>query len=121
MFTWGDFLILAEQLAKSSDEASKRSAISRAYYAAFGDAKNWLQSQAGVSVPMSGKAHSVVWDSFEQRGDRNAVHIAQTGKRLKEKRRKADYVRQTSNIQALVQPALLEAKQILRYLDSLTP
>jgi hypothetical protein len=31
-FDWNDFLSLARQLARSADEASKRTAKSRAYY-----------------------------------------------------------------------------------------
>jgi len=34
-FDWNKFLSLAQQLATSSDEACKRTAISRAYYCVF--------------------------------------------------------------------------------------
>jgi hypothetical protein len=42
MFDWSDYLTLAKQLATNADEASKRAAISRAYYAAFGLARNYV-------------------------------------------------------------------------------
>ena len=34
-FDWNEYLVLARQLATAGDEASKRSAISRAYYFVF--------------------------------------------------------------------------------------
>ena len=121
MFDWADFLTLAKQLRANSDEASKRSAISRAYYAAFGESRIWLENRARIAVPKHGRAHDIVWDEFQRRGDRNSVHIAQTGRRLKDKRRRADYEQHVKDIGSLVQPALLEARQVVTLLESLSP
>ncbi len=121
MFSWSDFLSLARQLGLGTDEASKRTAVSRAYYAAFGVARGWLVNQANVHVPSTGKAHDIVWDEFERRGDRESVSIAHNGRRLKDKRRKADYEKHVSNFGSLVQPALFEARQVITTIETLSP
>jgi hypothetical protein len=51
MFDWSRYLDLADELARRvSDEAAERSAISRAYYAAFGMSRRHLV-QSGIVVP----------------------------------------------------------------------
>jgi hypothetical protein len=43
MFYWLDYLDLARRLANDLEEASQRSSISRAYYAAFHTAKRHIE------------------------------------------------------------------------------
>lgn len=45
MFDWNDFKTLAEQLRQSESEASKRTAISRIYYAVYWNARNLLENE----------------------------------------------------------------------------
>ena len=50
MFDWADYLTLAQELAtRRSDEAALRPAVSRAYYAAFCQARNVLRRE-GVNT-----------------------------------------------------------------------
>ncbi len=121
MFSWSDFLSLAKQLGADADEASKRTAVSRAYYAAFHVARAWLVTETNVYVPTHGGAHDAVLDEFERRGDRDSVSIAHSGRRLKDKRRKADYEQHVRNFGSLVQPALLEAQQVITIIKTLSP
>jgi uncharacterized protein (UPF0332 family) len=51
-----DFLPLATQLAGGTTEAEWRSAVSRAYYAAFHVARRLL-SELGFTVPRADRAH----------------------------------------------------------------
>jgi uncharacterized protein (UPF0332 family) len=49
MFDWSDYLDLANELAgdiasQTTEEAKLRSSVSRAYYAAFCKARNYLRS-----------------------------------------------------------------------------
>src|SRR5437899_2006118 len=55
-----DFLHVADALATGATEADWRSAISRAYYAAFHVARRLLQ-QCGFHVPQADRAHAYLW------------------------------------------------------------
>src|SRR5260370_30403184 len=55
-----DFLILADSLLISGSEAARRSAVSRAYYAAFHVARELL-SDLGFTVPRGDQAHGYLW------------------------------------------------------------
>jgi uncharacterized protein (UPF0332 family) len=84
---WTDVLGLAVGLSANADEASLRSAISRAYYAAFNLARLWLVAK-GVNVPKTGAAHAVVWDRLDQHG---LASEAVLGRALRDMRNNADY------------------------------
>ena len=45
-FDWTEYLTLAQELVQREEEACLRSAISRAYYAAFGKARERLEQEA---------------------------------------------------------------------------
>lgn len=70
-FDWAEYLNLAGELcatptSPSTDEAKYRSAISRAYYAAFGKAKNHLRNNDGdTAIPTGASAHKYVRRKFE--------------------------------------------------------
>lgn len=86
-FDWTSYLDLADSLARQGgDEAAARSAISRAYYAAFHRGRNFLDRTA-PAVPRDGSAHVEV-------RNRLAPHsrgIAQDLRRLHGWRKNADY------------------------------
>ena len=55
-FNWSEYLGLAQQLAgkaqiSATRESRLRSAISRAYYAAFILARNYLRDEESTSIP----------------------------------------------------------------------
>ena len=87
-FAWVDYLDLAARLAPDSREAEKRTAISRAYYAAFNQADSCLRLH-GIS-PTPGEIHKKVWDEFK-RGSHAARQISLDGDRLRRSRVDADY------------------------------
>jgi len=80
-FDWQEYLLLARELSQRSGEAALRSAISRAYYAAFCTACNYLR-QRGESIPDSEHSHKAVWDSFQRKG-KSAQAVFINGERLK--------------------------------------
>jgi uncharacterized protein (UPF0332 family) len=60
VFDWSSFADLAQELSgRSGEEAAERSAISRAYYAAFHAARDYLD-RTGPAVARSGSAHAEV-------------------------------------------------------------
>lgn len=71
-FDWSQYRDLAQELvgqtkSASSGEAKQRAAISRAYYAAFCKARNFLRDKEKGHAPASfrtGRVHGYVQDQF---------------------------------------------------------
>jgi uncharacterized protein (UPF0332 family) len=58
VFCWKHYLDLANELAKSTtDEAKLRASISRAYYAAFCNARNYMLNKDGNQFPSNESEH----------------------------------------------------------------
>ncbi len=87
-FDWGRYLSLAYTLAADPDEASQRSAISRAYYACFGRASSYARNHG---YTQSGSSHDRVWEWFKQSRLPSGGDINELGKRIKNRRTVADY------------------------------
>jgi len=121
VFDWAKYLVLAEELAmRITDEASLRSAISRAYYAAFCTARNRLL-QEGEEIPKTGDAHTIVWTKYRESTQKHRRYIGITGDRLRRSRRKADYEDEFPDIRARFEDAVAKARRLLdslRGLDS---
>jgi uncharacterized protein (UPF0332 family) len=85
-----DFLVLAQQLAVGTTESAWRSAVSRAYYAAFHVARQ-LMLDLHFRVPQADRAHAYLWLRLANCGD---PQIQQAGADLNDLRRDrngADY------------------------------
>jgi uncharacterized protein (UPF0332 family) len=113
-----EFLSVAQQLSLGTTEASWRSAVSRAYYAAFHVAKELLED-LGFTVPRADRAHSYLWLRLANCGD---TIVQQAGSDLNDLRRDrnwADYdlVRPIMR-QVVVQDQLPLAAWIIQALDS---
>ncbi len=79
-FNWAEYLVLAEQLHKEgiispADEAKIRTALSRAYYAAFKTAERYLQSHGGVKRQENEGSHEAVIRIYEDSADRSKRRI----------------------------------------------
>jgi len=115
MFDWNGFLDLAERLAQGDDEASHRTAISRAYYFAFHRARLFVLSR-GVALPRTGEAHDVVWEVLACAG-KGLRGAAAMGLGLRKMRRKSDYDREFLGIgKGKAQDAVKLARAIVRLL-----
>lgn len=94
-FKWEHYLDLADELAASqaAGEARLRSAISRAYYAAFHVAMRFLQDNRQYTPTLSGKDHGNVWRIYKT-GPGTGIERRQIGNRgfqLLRDREQADY------------------------------
>src|SRR6266571_2146542 len=89
-FDWKDFLSLAQQLASSTEEASKRTAISRAYYCAFNLAFERAEL-VGCRYPGREGYHQGCWRKYSETPDFSCQKIGAEGKRMLKLRVRADY------------------------------
>lgn len=113
MFDWWEYLALAQRLEAAGDEASRRSAISRAYYSVLCAARNSLvNSQSGFVVNPGRSLHAQVWDAYERRGDLAGRQIAQWGRRLKHHRARADYHDNMPGLLKTVQDSMHTARRL---------
>jgi uncharacterized protein (UPF0332 family) len=97
MFDWRQYLRLADELMERSEEleeASNRSAISRAYYAAFNLA---LERAAAIGLDVQpsdeecGNQHAACWRAFRAHSDKKLRAIGTLGRDLRDIRNRADY------------------------------
>lgn len=90
-FSPDDFLTVARELSGGDTEAHYRSAVSRAYYAVFWQARLVLE-QSGDSVSAFGESsHNRVWDYLVADHTRDGVSIGERARVLKDRRIHADY------------------------------
>jgi uncharacterized protein (UPF0332 family) len=130
-FNWNEYLTLAQELSQRSDESARRSAVSRAYYAAFNRARLHLTEAQGqgslTEVPAPGARpegqHEICWKRFCESGNDACIDIGELGKRLKGSRVEADYdanaqvARTTQGTDMVIQTA----KRFIKKLDDLDP
>src|SRR4051812_17673884 len=94
-FNWTEYLTLAQTLAQQAPgsptpEALLRSAISRAYYAAFIQARNRLRDVERRPVPRR-DVHEYVIRQFTNSRDYKRQKVGKNLVRLREHRTRADY------------------------------
>jgi uncharacterized protein (UPF0332 family) len=85
-----DFLRLAESLAQAGAEAELRTAVSRAYYAAFHVARK-LFLNCGFMVPQADRAHGYLWLRLSNTREAQTRWAGEELKRLRSERNRADY------------------------------
>jgi uncharacterized protein (UPF0332 family) len=120
-FDWNNFLTLAEDLAKRQEDASKRTAISRAYYCVFNFAFARAMS-TGCHYPGEEGRHQWCWRQYSQSQDRSCAKLGANGDRMKRLRVKVDY--EAADIPRLDERTsrmLKDAQQFLAALAALNP
>jgi uncharacterized protein (UPF0332 family) len=121
-FDWRDFLKIADALAELrisvSQEALFRSAVSRAYYAAFGAAR----AQAGVlraSTRKSAAEHGELAAFYTKRFGEAGEQIAVLLNRMRTFRNAADYDATFDDAGAICEITLKDAHNLLNLLATL--
>lgn len=119
-FDWVQYLVLARALASASGESSLRSAISRAYYAAFKTAEHYCERNGFPPID-TGKPHQDVWEAFNNKGGKTFTRVYENGQRLRRKRMKSDYRSHETISLSMTQDSLRESYAILYYLGASPP
>lgn len=88
-FGWSDYLNLAVELGARTDEASLRSAISRAYYYVYHLALE--RAQANGFKFVSGGTHTQLRRVFSESPEPDCMKLGTIAGRLKRQRERADY------------------------------
>ena len=125
-FDWREYLVLAEALLQArtrlaQEEACCRAAVSRAYYAVYGVARNRARDQDGLQLPATGDAHQRVITHSRQ--GPSALHrtVGNTLRRRRRVRNRADYDDQLEQPVALAEFAVRRARQVVTQLQALAP
>jgi len=118
-FNWDDYKGLAEELRFRDDEASKRSAVSRLYYAVYWQARNLLEKEDANFFVSAENSHATVWRKFNNQGHSRRM-IFNNGQRLKEYRQMADYESEIERLEDTVEASFIIAEQIIKTLNSLS-
>ena len=123
-FDWSQYFVLAQELAGQpsqppGEEARLRSAVGRAYYAAFCTARNHLRDKEGHSIPSSARAHECVIKAFKKGPDTQRCEIGENLARLREHRNKAEYKDLVCGIDKIAAISLQRAARVLSALSGL--
>ncbi len=124
-FHWSEYLTLAQELTSTAStsaiqEADLRSAISRAYYAAFGQARAHLVEIENVDIPYGTNVHWFVVDNFENSDESIRRTIGHLLHHLRSTRNIADYENVFyRDVRGVARAALSEAEEVIRLLRTL--
>lgn len=122
-FDWSEYLTLAQALAdaasaSASPKAHRRTAISRAYYAAFIQARNRLRDIEHRPVPRL-NVHEYIIQQFKYSRDHRRHRIGNDLSILRNQRTKVDYDNIVPNLPALTDQSLGRARRIITLLNRL--
>ncbi len=112
-----DYLRLAVTLAVGSTEAEWRSAVSRAYYAAFHVARDLLFG-LGFRVPQADRAHAYLWLRLANAGVADVRLAGNRLNALRGQRNWADYSSRSSLTAATAANEVKNAEDIILALDA---
>lgn len=123
-FEWGDFLSLAHRLTSrpsgQATEADLRSAIGRAYYAAYHAASDYVRVRS--LVPATERlTHNAVWGTLARDNARERSEAGQRGDALRRIRIVADYRNPfpDTDIAARTTAAIIEAESLIEVITRL--
>ncbi len=121
-FDWSEYLTLARQLAGETSavptgESRQRGAISRAYFAAYCRARNYLRDREGLAIPQR-DPHVFVRREFSHRSVPGYGPLGADLQRLHLDRNKADYDDVVPELVRMVEANLLRSARVLAALDA---
>jgi uncharacterized protein (UPF0332 family) len=116
LFDWNEYLKLAGILSANADEASQRTATSRAYYAAF-HAATLHAKQNGYAE----RSHGRLWKMYSSDADINARRVSALENQMKKAREDADYVSPVPRISDIMTQQLAYANQFVSLLAQVPP
>jgi uncharacterized protein (UPF0332 family) len=120
-FDWSGYFELAGELGKRSDEASHRTAISRAYYFIYHIAIEFAETNIEFKLASGEPSHKQVWRLFSNSEELECQRLASIADRIKEKRIRADYDPIFVRLEEEVPSILASAQDLANRLVKLDP
>jgi len=122
-FDWIAYLTLARELAEQGerpprDEAKLRCALSRAYYAAFCAARNYLRDREGYNIPKD-MVHWYVSNEFLMSAEPTRQQIGAYLNRMSLARKQADYEDVVPNVWSQTHYVIVMAEEVIDALRDL--
>ncbi len=114
---WRDFLLLANQLAAATTEADWRTAVSRAYYAAFHVARR-LAADLKFTVPRADRAHQYLVFRLSNSSESAVEQAGRDLDTLRRLRNRAYYDETPAVTQPQAAAAVQLAEGIIQVLDA---
>ncbi|MEB3310914.1 MAG: HEPN domain-containing protein [Snowella sp.] len=121
-FNWEEYFTLAQDLIKTeTNEAKQRASISRAYYAAFCVARNYLRDYHNENPTRGENEHKFVADKFQSLAyiDPRMREIGNDLSRLRRERNQVDYNDLVLNLPNRTKLSLKFARNILNKITEL--
>jgi hypothetical protein len=115
-FRWDEYLALARDLSQKGGEAATRSAINRAYYAAYQTARHHRGCR-NAQVTRGG-SHGAVWRTLKESGNPDWRKAGNQGRDILENRLKADYDDDVPALPSMMYRTFRMTEEILRLLGS---
>lgn len=120
-FDWQEYLNFAGELAGvagcvSCEEAGQRSAISRAYYAAFCIAKNYLEERGRGRFASADVYRQVQMAFLSATGNKDSIRIGNQLQRMHISRKKAFYDSIFNGIDPELRSVLKQARKVIEAL-----
>jgi len=117
-FEWSEYLDLAQFLFSNSNnfhqitrESAYRSAVSRAYYAAFCHSREYARAKYNFIPTGTGKDHKSIRDELKKNG---LIRVANKLEVIHQWRKKCDYDNDVNNIDIITQEAIKETIDIFQ-------
>lgn len=115
-FDWKEYLELAKALVHQAHgagftEARQRTAVSRAYYGAFGFAREYAEKHLQFKPTHQPKDHQDLREHFKRVGK---AQLASRLNKLRSWRNACDYDNQVPDLQDCVREAIKVADQVIR-------
>ena len=123
-FAWEAYLTVAEALVQqratfAPEEACCRAAISRAYYAAYGAARNHARDGEGLALTQTGDDHRQVLGHYRRAPDPVHQEVGELLFRLRRHRAQADYADTLRDAVPRAYAALRRARRVFALLAAL--
>jgi uncharacterized protein (UPF0332 family) len=125
-FVWKHYLTLAEELAQNkNDEAKLRASLSRAYYAAFCNARNYMRDKDHRTIPDGESEHAYLvryfkGDVHNSKSNDTRKNIGKDLDNMRINRKKVDYNDSVGNLRvldAMTRDALARSKRVIENIE----
>jgi uncharacterized protein (UPF0332 family) len=119
VLNWPDHFNLAKELLEREGEVYQRTAVSKAYYAMFYNARGKLMISWEWDPPEDDSHHTYLWDKFENDAESRRIHIGELGHRLRRSRNRVDYEEDIDNFSNVIAVAMINAERLKSALESM--